>query len=168
MLLTKTHNVVTTNNDGSVGWEKFTFTGSFGNISHYADLCFNSDKDQDLAFTQIVSAFVLKLHQKAKSCMGLGNTDFIDQIHMLKSKLNNPHQFICFLSGQGGSGKSKVIGVVLHCCKNLCQALSVELSRHTIVVTALTGAAAVNINGETTSRVCKLNKCKKKWQLSGV
>ena len=76
MLLTKTHNVVTTNNDGSVSWEKFTFTGSFGNISQSADLCFNSDKDQELAFTQIVSAFVLKLHQKAKSCMGLGNTDY--------------------------------------------------------------------------------------------
>ena len=51
-----------------------------------------------------------------------------------------------------------MIGAVLHYCKNLCQALNVEFSRHTIVVTALTGAAAVNINGETTSRACKLNK----------
>ena len=50
-----------------------------------------------------------------------------------------------------------MIGAVIHFCKNLCHALNVEFTRFTIVVTALTGAAAVNINGETTSRACKLN-----------
>ena len=88
----------------------------------------------------------------------MGDEETIHQICILKSTLNNPNQFKCFLSGQGGSGKSRVIGAVLHYCKNLCQELNVEFSRHTIVVTALTGATAVNINGETTSRACKLNK----------
>ena len=146
--------------DGQVNWEQFTFTGSLRNISHCADLCFNGDNDHEVAFTQTVSAFVLKLHEKSKFCKGKGEKQSIDQTQKLQSSLNDPNQFVCFLSGQGGSGKSRVIGAVIHHCKNLCQALNVEFSRFTIVVTAMTGAAAVNINGQTVHRACKLNNRK--------
>ena len=155
-ILTTRHDVLTTNH-GQVNWEQFVFTGSLENISHYADLCFNGDDDQEVAFTQTVSAFVLKLHEKSTFCKGKGEKQSIDQTQKLQSLLNDPKQFVCFLSGQGGSGKSRVIGAVIHYCKNLCQALNVEFSRFTIVVTAMTGAAAVNINGQTVHRACKLN-----------
>ena len=158
--LTRKHNVVTTHHDGKVNWKDFAFTGSLKNIKQYAHLSFNNDnKDQELAFTQIVTAFVLQLHQKSNFVIGVRNKESIHEINILKSMLNNPSQFICFLSGQGGSGKSRVIGAVLHYCKFFCQELNLEFSRQTIIVTALTGAAAVNINGQTTSKACKLN-CK--------
>ena len=64
--------------------------------------------------------------------------------------MNNKDQFICFMSGAGGTGKSRVIHLVCHYCKMLCEELSVEFTKQTIVVTAMTGTAAVNINGETT------------------
>ena len=99
-LLTKKHNVVNTN-DGNINWEEFTFTGSLANISHCANLCFNGDKDQELAFAQIVSAFVLKLHEKSKVCTEPSTEESIIQMNILRATLNNPDQFICFLSGQG-------------------------------------------------------------------
>ena len=126
-------------------------------MKHCGTLSFNGDKHQEQAFIQIVSSFVLKLHEKSNHVSGMGDAEFIEETCDLKEMLNDPSQFICFLSGQGGSGKSRVIGAVLHHCKHLCQALNVEFSRNTIVVTALTGAAAVSINGQTTSKACKLN-----------
>ena len=165
-LLTKQHTVVTANN-GSLKWDDFKFTGSLMSVSQHATHCFNTDKDQQLAFIQIVCAFILKLHQKTKFNAGSEN-EFIHQITLLKSTLNNPDQFIGFLSGQGGSGKSRVIQAVMNFCKNLCIALNVEFSRHTILVTALTGAAAVGINGETTSRACKLNSNSDKIKMDEV
>ena len=50
----------------------------------------------------------------------------------------------------------RVIACVLHCCENFCETSRVLFSRHTIVVTAMTGVAVINVNGETTSRACKL------------
>ena len=41
-------------------------------------------------------------------------------------------------------------------CKTLCDNLNIEFNKRTIVVTALTGAAAVSINGETTAKACQL------------
>ena len=37
------------------------------------------------------------------------------------------------------------------------KALNVQFTRQTIVVTALTGAAAITVNGQTIARACKLN-----------
>ena len=69
---------------------------------------------------------------------------------------NRKGQFIGFLSGAGGTGKSKVIHLVRTYCKMLCDELNIEFNKRTIVTTALTGTAAVSINGETTARACKL------------
>ena len=83
----------------------------------------------------------------------------------LKKVLNNDKQFICFLSGAGGTGKTKVINSVKLYCKLFCDAIGVEFHRRTIVVTALTGAAAVGINGEIVHSACKLRSKSKKCQV---
>ena len=68
---------------------------------------------------------------------------------------------MCFLSGAGGTGKSRVINGMRHYCKLFCNELGVEFTKHTIVVTAVTGSAAVTIHGETMHSACGLC-CKKK------
>jgi hypothetical protein len=70
--------------------------------------------------------------------------------------MNNSKQFIGFLSGPGGTGKSRVIDTVKHYCKLFCGELGVEFTKKTIVVAALTGSAAVSINGETMHSSCGL------------
>ena len=47
-------------------------------------------------------------------------------------------------------GKSKVINSVRDYAKKLCNNLQVDFTSRTIVTTAVTGTAAVSINGETT------------------
>ena len=42
---------------------------------------------------------------------------------------------------------------------SLCETLNVEFTKYTMVVTALTCCAAIPVQGETTSKACKLN-CK--------
>ena len=78
--------------------------------------------------------------------------------------MNDKNQFICFLSGAGGTGKSRVLkNGMRHYCKLLCNELGVEFTKRTIVVTAVTGSAAVTIHGETMHLACSLCSRKKKW-----
>ena len=64
---------------------------------------------------------------------------------------------MCFLSGTGGTGKSEVINTVRHYCKLLYNELGIEFTKRTIVVTAITGSAAVSIHGETMHSSCDFN-----------
>ncbi|KAG7362293.1 AAA domain containing protein [Nitzschia inconspicua] len=50
-----------------------------------------------------------------------------------------------------GTGKSHVIKTSCQYAQKLCKAIGVKFDKRTIVVNALTGAAAVSINGETTA-----------------
>jgi hypothetical protein len=79
-------------------------------------------------------------------------------------KVNHEGQFICFLSGFGGSGKSHVIKAHIRYCSSFCRNIGMKFDRRTIVVTAMTGAAAVSINGETAHSAACWNseKIKKK------
>jgi hypothetical protein len=65
---------------------------------------------------------------------------------------------ICFISGEGGTGKSTVIKAYVSYCQKVCKNLapSFKFDLKTIVVTAITGAAAVSINGQTTTTGFKL------------
>ena len=58
------------------------------------------------------------------------------------------------MSGAGGTGKSRVINGVRHYCKLLCNELGVEFTKRTIVVTAVTGSAAVAIHRKTMHSAC--------------
>ena len=73
-------------------------------------------------------------------------------------KVNRGAQLICFLSGPGGSGKSAVTKAVTSYTKSFCLNLGIGYTSRVVVVTAITGAAAVSIKGETTSKALGLNK----------
>ena len=51
-----------------------------------------------------------------------------------------------------------MIHSVQHCCKQFCEKqLDIAFTKRTLVVTAMTGTAAVNVHGETTHKACQLN-----------
>ena len=125
-----------------------TCTGSLSNIVQYAKASFRKDQDQEKAFIQITAAFVLKLHEKCYNDLnhrrGRGvkrnrnrnaipqppiNFQNNEEIKALREIMNNKEQFICFLSGAGGTGKSKVIQSVRMYCKQLCQD-TLEIMEH--------------------------------------
>ena len=144
--------------------------GDISNIRQYAHMEFGDDEHQKKAFELIVAAFVLEIYKVGDSS-GFGRTRFLSSRHVAPlRKLNNPGQFVAFLSGAGGTGKSRVINGVLSYCKNLCGRAGIGFDKRTIVVTALTGSAAVSILGETTHSACYLNSTKftpdmiKEWE----
>ena len=130
-------------------------SGNLRNIEEYADFVFNNDADQKKAFTLIVAAFIVELYNIPGTTIKR-----IHANHILKplKEINHTGQFVAFLSGPGGTGKSKVINTVLTYCKNLCSKVGVRFNKRTIIVTALTGAAAINIFGETVHSAYGLNK----------
>ena len=241
-----TREVITT----SDGVESIIPNGTLNNIKKYAELSFQGDKDQEIAFIQIVAAFVVRLHEKTKanntvskrfsngkrrfdfskplkvwvrdgqidhiatltdarilallqninerddgidyialSRLNLlqsdkieikwenrSDTELVDwskvrligvpseqrstrdeYLQQLREILNKTSQFLCFLSGAGGTGKSEVINTVRHYCKLLYNELGIEFTKRTIVVTAITGSAAVSIHGETMHSSCDFN-----------
>ena len=86
-------------------------------------------------------------------------------LQQLEQILNDKNQFVCFLSGAGGTGKSRVINGVRHYFKLLCNELGVEFTKRTIVVTAVTGSAAVAIHGKTMHSACNFYNKKVKMQM---
>ena len=132
-------------------------TGSLTNIKQYAKCSFRGDTDQEEAFTLIASSFVMTLYDRSikeknrkRKRKEENYYNELFQFHRRKK------QFIAFLSGAGGTGKSKVINSAKYYYKKLCDNLNIEFNKRTTVVTALTGAAAVSINGETTAKACQL------------
>ena len=112
-----------------------------GHFIAYAKNNLGSGIDQQqAAFIQIVAAFVLKLHDKSKIHLGapkkrnsegniIASDRRSDEIDKLKSIMNNKKQFICFLTGTGGTGKSRVIHSVKHYCKKLCETFNIEFTK---------------------------------------
>jgi len=73
------------------------------------------------------------------------------------SGMKKSKQLILFMTGAGGSGKTKVINAVMAYAKGFCKALNYMFDKRMIVLTALTGVAATLINGETIHSAAKLN-----------
>jgi hypothetical protein len=113
------------------------------------------DTKQEQGFLSIVSTFVLTYYNDTKNAHIIEpigprrvRHDLNKQIKYLK-QVNGCDQLVLFLTGAAGAGKSKVINEVLSYCKEYCDQIMVPFTDRTIVVTALTGVAAVLINGET-------------------
>ena len=119
-------------------------TGTLEYIRDYAEVTSKCNKDEMKAFELIVSPALQKRshHYVVKK---------------LKDIHNDRKQLICFLSGPGGTGKSKVVNAAIEYCQKLCAEINMKFTKRTIDVTALTGAAAVSIFGETTYTACYLN-----------
>ena len=129
--------------------------GTLKNIRDYAKHAFRNDKHQCKAFELIVAAFLVQLHTGPQHLGKRQRT--LNKICKDLQTVNHDGQFVAFLSGPGGTGKSKVINSVLQYCKAVCDQAQIPFTKRTITVTALTGAAAVNIFGETTHSACRLN-----------
>ena len=75
-----------------------------------------------------------------------------------------------FLTGAGGSGKTKVINSMLSYAKHFCAQMQYMFDKQTIVVTAMSSVAATLINGEMIHSAAKLNcekitvKHQKEWE----
>ena len=74
--------------------------------------------------------------------------------------MNKAGQYIVLLHGPGGTGKSHVIKHVITYAKQFMTNMNCIFDKRTIVVTALTGSAAVSIRGETTHSAACLNNRK--------
>jgi hypothetical protein len=130
-------------------------TGTLDNIQKYADAVFSNDADQKKAFECLAAKFSVRIHDDAlRDETNCGDSraskrQIVNLERKNLEKVNQGSQLICFLSGFGGSGKSRVIVGLVRYASSLCANLSIRFDRRTIVVPALTGAAAVSINGET-------------------
>ncbi|XP_064625952.1 uncharacterized protein LOC135486782 [Lineus longissimus] len=68
---------------------------------------------------------------------------------LLKKQGANPPSLQCFISGSAGVGKSHLIKAIYYEAKKLLQSVADNPGNTTILLTASTGTAAYNINGQT-------------------
>ena len=126
----------------------------------------NMDREQRLAFQIVTSTFVLTYYDEAttesstnRSQRSQVRRDFMSEKVKLRQlarrKKENPLRM--FLDGAGGSGKSHVVNEVLLYAKEFTTNLEFKFDTRTIVVTALSGVAAVSIGGETIHSAAFLN-----------
>jgi len=118
---------------------------------------FGLDIKQYQSFQVLLSTFILTYYDDSyveNNAIDLANSSvsvrhkFNQQKRTLKD-LGGKEQLLMFMTGPGGSGKSRVIDAVICYGRHFCQELKVTFDEHTIVLTALTGVAATNIAGET-------------------
>ena len=125
------------------------------------------DRWQQRAFEVIVSMFILTFHREANLNEGLHATGtqypgnracYVKLKRQLKaiSGMGSSTQLIMFLTGPGGSGKTRIINAVLAYAKGFCKELNYLFDKRMIVVTALTGVATTLINRETIHSAAKL------------
>jgi hypothetical protein len=126
------------------------------------------DTSQQRAFEVIVSMFVLTFHDEAEDNEYQGivptqDTRNRSPYYRLRCELKKlsgmrkTKQMILFMTGVGGSGKTRVINAVLAYAKGFCKEMNYMFDKRMIVLTALTGVAATLINGETMHSAAKLN-----------
>jgi len=134
--------------------------GTLPNIRQYASAVFGNDEDQKKAFECLAADFCLRVREMAQDdeyddviaaapTLRQSKRRRINDIMKPLRGVNHKGQFICFLSGFGGSGKSHVLKAHVRYCSSFCKNIGMKFNRRTIVVTAMTGSAAVSINGET-------------------
>jgi hypothetical protein len=124
------------------------------------------DRAQRRAMEVILGTFILTFYRDAPEhefrVPGLRHS-FITEKKRLEDLVEihkrRANQFICFLHGPGGSGKTTVIDLIIEYAREYCSYLdNYKFTSHTIVVTAMTGVAATILLGETTHHAVCLNQ----------
>ncbi|KAG7357975.1 AAA domain containing protein [Nitzschia inconspicua] len=140
--------------------------GTLENVRDFADIFFCDDGDQWRSFQIITCAFIDQLYKEAERTeKESSQPQYMDGHHLSPAKRRrfddirgkigkviDNKQLIGFLCGAGGTGKSHVIKTVCRHAQKLCEELHVKFDKRSIVLMALTGAAPVSINGETTAK----------------
>ena len=85
---------------------KVPVTGTLKNTKDHAIASFRGDEHQCKAFELIVAAFIVELH-KGPMLLGRKHRQREKVLEELKN-VNHAGQFVAFLSGPGGTGKSRV------------------------------------------------------------
>ena len=133
-------------------------TGTVKSVREWSKAAFGADKKQQRAFEVLIASFSLTFHKEKKE-------DWIDPVQQGKDqcahqqmkkaslKLRGWHfkkdvNLICLLHGPGGSGKSAVIDAVKAHASNCCRTLGHPFASRTIIVTAMSGVAAMPLRGE--------------------
>ena len=124
---------------------------------------YHMDEKQTSAFKCIVSSFIWTWIEEANElgpAPEIGRTGTRHNLQKMKSELKSMKgkpQMIMFMTGPGGSGKSRIINAVVHYAREYVANLGKEHTKNMIVLTALTGVAAVSIGGQTTHTAVRLN-----------
>ena len=127
----------------------------------------NMDEEQRLAFQIVTSAYVLTYYDEAYTDTTTSTKnrpklrrDFESEKKKLRrmSRMKNKTNLRMFLDGAGGSGKSHVVNELMQYAKEFTNNLEFVFDTRTIVVTALSGVAAVSIGGETIHSAACLNR----------
>ena len=141
--------------------------GSIGSILEWANAA-KLDTIQKRSFECMLAAFLLTFHKTALA------DDSMDHRERMKLRRNRQHlltlknggqvnfemhgtQLIMLLHGPGGSGKTTVINLVTAYAREYCGLLGHPFTSRTIVITAMSGAAAILLHGETTHKALNMN-----------
>ena len=141
------------------------------NMATYADKHLGTDLIQIAAFEVMACSFLLRQLDK-HGINELGIAKLFPNIEMRQSKTEKLNVLIdllkqkgglddlfMFLSGMGGSGKSKVINAFKSYSKVVCSNLNWHYDFDTVKICALTGAAAALLpEGRTVHGAAQLNK----------
>ena len=151
---------------GNVTAKVTAATGSFESIHEWACAAM-LDARQKRCFESIIAAFLLTFHDFSQDDYNDAQLDPVIRTRarnakkqLLFLKGGNGSQLIMLLHGPGGSGKSRVISLVIDYAQEYCSILGHPYTIRTIVVTAMSGVAATLIHGETTHMSMGLNKPK--------
>ena len=143
-------------------------TGTPESIHSWAKYAFNGDVEQQRAFEILASKFVLTYITEAdgtdegnNTLSGTARHEYIRCKQLLQEMVGKPAktgQLIMFLTGPGGSGKSRIIHELLRYGQQFCSNIEQPFTRNTILVTACSGVAATLIHGQTLHSAIHLNK----------
>ena len=130
------------------------------------------DYEQQLAFRIVTAAYILTYYEDAETAdpslyRDSSNSpsqvrrDFISEKSKLLrlatlKQLREP--LFMFLSVAGGSRKSRVVKEVIKYAEEYTSNLGLKFDMRTIIVSAMSGVAAISIGGETLHSVAALNK----------
>ena len=102
---------------------------------------------------------------RINSMEGISKTQKLDKLKQLLIKRGGEVNLFMFLSGMGGSGKSRVINAFKKYTQNVSSFFNWHYDFHTVKITAMTGSAAALLpEGRTLHSVSCLNKDDKNIQ----
>ena len=143
-------------------------TGTPESIHLWAKQVFKDDLEQQRAFEILTAKFVLRYIMEAddtdinnNTLSGTARHEYIRSKQLLIEMVGKPAklgQLIMFLTGPGGSGKSRIVHELLSYAQQFCSNIEQPFTRNTILVTACSGVAATLIHGQTLHSAIHLNK----------
>ena len=152
-------------NDDNPNRIRIKATGSVESIIRFG-LARELDLDQQTAFeiltSTVVSSFVADSLEKVDSSDIATRDSLRTELEELRSlaqyKTRGERPLRMFLTGPAGAGKSTILDSLVDYCQEFCTSLGHIYDGGVIRLSALTGAAATEIRGQTTHTECRLNR----------